>query len=121
MAQHLLFSEHMTSKEVHRPIAETYLGQAHIAGTGPEGRTCRECKFWCIKKWRKVDEDEYEQYSAPPGYYGKKHKTTPNELKKAKCNRPIMNKANRLVPHCAKACRLFEPSDHPLPERRPDK
>lgn len=44
MAQHLLFSEHMTAKEVHLPIAETYLGQAHIAGTGPEGRTCRECR-----------------------------------------------------------------------------
>jgi len=54
MAQHLLFSEHMTAKEVHRPIAETFLGQAHIAGTGPEGRTCRECRFWHAWKWRKL-------------------------------------------------------------------
>lgn len=54
MAQHLLFSEHMTAREVHKPIADTYLGQAHIAGTGPEGRTCRECRFWHAWKWRKL-------------------------------------------------------------------
>jgi hypothetical protein len=54
MAEHLLFSEHMTAKDVHRPIADTYLGQAHIAGTGPEGRTCRECRFWHAWKWRKL-------------------------------------------------------------------
>ena len=54
MAQHLLFSEHMTAKEIHRPIADTYLGQAHIAGTGPEGKTCRECRFWHAWKWRKL-------------------------------------------------------------------
>lgn len=54
MAQHLLFSEHLTAKEVHRPIAETFLGQAHIAGTGPEGRTCRECRFWHTWKWREL-------------------------------------------------------------------
>ena len=27
-------------------IAKTFLGQAHIAGTGPDGMTCRECTFW---------------------------------------------------------------------------
>lgn len=54
MAQHILFSEHLTAKEVHQPIAETFLGQAHIAGTGPEGRTCRECRFWHAWKWRKL-------------------------------------------------------------------
>lgn len=54
MAEHLLFSEHLTAKEVHRPIAETYLGQAHIAGTGPEGKTCRECIFWHVWKSKKL-------------------------------------------------------------------
>lgn len=120
MAQHLLFSEHMTAKEVHRPIAETFLGQAHIAGTGPEGKTCRECRFWHAWKWRKLVGGGKELIAADPGYFGKKHKLQPLGLKKAKCNRPILNKANRLIPHGAKACRLFEPAEHPLPARRPD-
>lgn len=111
MAQHLLFGEHMTANDVHRPIAETYLGQAHIAGTGPEGRTCRECKFWHGWKWQKLVGGK-ERIATDPGYFGKKHKLHPLGLKKAKCN--------RLIPHCAKACRLFEPAEHPLPERRPD-
>lgn len=115
MAQHLLFSEHLTAKEVHRPIAETYLGQAHIAGTGPEGKTCRECKFWCLKKFRKTPFGNYEEHFVYPGYFGKKHKSQAGEIKKAKCTRPIMNKANRLIPHDAKSCRLFEAADAPPP------
>ncbi|OCP36752.1 hypothetical protein [Ensifer sp. LC163] len=114
MAEHLLFSEHLTAKEVHRPIAETYLGQAHIAGTGPEGKTCRECIFWHIWKSRKVAGGSIEKVPADPGYYGKRHKKAPCELKKAFCNRPILNKANRLIPHSAKACRLFEAVEIPI-------
>lgn len=113
MAEHLLFSSNMTSSDAHRPIAETYLGQAHIAGTGPSGKTCRECRFWAIKKFRKIADGKYDEYLTNPGYFGKKHTTKPLEIKKAKCNRPIMNKANRLIPHKAKACRLFEQADNP--------
>lgn len=116
MAEHLLFSAHMTAGDVHQPIAETYLGQAHIAGTGPDGKTCRECRFWAIKKYRKISDGEYEECLTYPGYFGKKHETHPLEIKKAKCNRPILNKANRLIPHSAKACRLFEPADNPPPK-----
>jgi hypothetical protein len=61
---------------------------------------------------------QYERYAVPPGYFGAKHKTSPLEIKKAKCCRPIANKANRLIPHCAKACRLFEPADTVLPEKK---
>ena len=120
MAEHLLFSEHLTANEIHKPISETFLGQAHIAGTGPEGKTCRECRFWHAWKWRKLESGAYERFAVDPGYFGKKHKLTPLGLKKAKCNRPIMNKANRLVPHCAKACRLFEPSEAAPPIVRPE-
>jgi len=118
MADHLLFSEHMTAKEVHKPIAETYLGQAHIAGTGPEGKTCRECVFWCLKRFRKNPFGGYDEHMIQPGYFSKNHKLHPLEIKKAKCTRPIMNKANRLIPHSAKACRLFEPSDNPSPAKK---
>lgn len=117
MAEHLLFSEHLTAKDVHRPIAETYLGQAHIAGTGPEGKTCRECIFWHVWKSRKVSGGT-EKIPADPGYFGKRHAKTPSELKKARCNRPILNKANRLIPHTAKACRLFEAAEHVLPAKK---
>ena len=116
MAEHLLFSAHITSGDVHQPIAETYLGQAHIAGTGPSGKTCRECRFWAIKKYRKISDGEYEEYLSASGYFGKKHVANPLEIKKGKCNRPILNKANRLIPHKAKACRLFEQDDNPPPQ-----
>lgn len=112
MAEHLLFSEGLKPFPGHSAIHETFLGQAHIAGTGPEGKTCRECVFWCLKRWRKV-EYGYEEYRVAPGHFGKRHKKTPSELKKAKCNRPILNKANRLIPHHAKACRLFEQAENP--------
>lgn len=115
MPEHLLFSAHMTSKEVHQPIAETFLGQAHIAGTGPDGASCRECVFWCLIRHRKDPAGNYVETTEAPGYFGKKHTKSPLELKKARCTRPILNKANRLIPHHAKACRLFERSDRPLP------
>lgn len=64
----------------------------------------------------------YEEESILPGYFSKRHKKTPCELKKAKCYRPILNKANRLIPHHASACRLFEPSANPpAPKREPKK
>ncbi len=118
MAEHLLFSDHLTSKEVHRPIAETYLGQAHIAGTGPAGTTCRECKFWCLIKHRKDSFGNYQEHSVHPGYFSPKHAKAPGEAKKAKCNRPILNKAKRLIPHHAKSCRLFEAAEIVMPAKK---
>lgn len=115
MPAHLSFSEGMTQFESHKPIMQTYLGQAHIAGTGPQGKTCRECVFWHIEKYKKVADGEYERIAAEPGYFGKGHKKNPSELKKAKCHRPILNKANRLIPHHALACRLFEENETPPP------
>lgn len=118
MSLHLEFGKGLTGNEAHSAVAKTYLGQAHIAGTGPEGKTFRECVFWHIKKYRKISDGEYESYAVHPGYFGKSHKTTPCEVKKARCNRPIANKANRLIPHNAGACRLFEQEEHPLPAKR---
>ena len=112
MAEQLLFSEGLKPVAGHAAIAATFLGQAHIAGTGPAGATCRECVFWHLIKFRKVSDGVYDELHVPPGYFGKKHKTTPCEIKKAKCHRPIMNKANRQIPHHASACRLFERNDN---------
>lgn len=118
--EHLLFSEHMTAAPYDGPLRETFLGQAHIAGTGPEGTTCRECVFWHKKAWRKVPGGGYEEYVKAPEYFGKRHETAPNALKKHYCTRPILNKAKRLIPHDAKSCRLFEPANNPPPARKPE-
>lgn len=110
--EHLLFSDHLTAADFDHPIRETYLGQAHIAGTGPEGRTCRECRFW--HAWKNKNNSPFSEKPptpTPPGYFKKSHKENPYGLKKAKCNRPIANKPKKTIPHFAKACRLFEPGD----------
>lgn len=117
MGTHLLFSEHLTPAPYDGPIRETFLGQAHIAGTGPESRTCRECVFWHQWKFCK-SKDDY--VPCDPGFNGKRHATAPLEPKKAYCNRPILNKAKRLIPHTARACRLFEEAEKPVPARRPE-
>ena len=118
MPEHLVFSEHLTGAPFDSPIRETYLGQAHIAGTGPAGTTCRECIFWDLRAMRKIAGGGYQEYSKPYEYFGARHQKTPCELKKRKCLRPIANKASRLIPHHAKSCRLFEPADNPPPARK---
>lgn len=115
--EHLLFSDHLTEAKFDTPIRETYLGQAHIAGTGPQGKTCRECEHWHQWKYSKAKED---YVPCPSGYNGKRHKTAPLEPKKAYCNRPTLNKAKRLIPHHAKSCRLFVAADHPMAAKRPE-
>lgn len=50
MAAHLSITPHLTAADFDCPISNTFLGQAHIAGTGPQGTTCRECKLWGKKK-----------------------------------------------------------------------
>ncbi|RVD44640.1 hypothetical protein EN742_01610 [Mesorhizobium sp. M4A.F.Ca.ET.020.02.1.1] len=116
MPEHLEFGANLTAGAHDAAIRATYLGQAHIAGTGPQGATCRECVFW--HKWKAATGGG--KLPSPPGYFSKRHKASPNALKKALCTRPILNKANRLIPHDASACRLFERADHPLPAVRPE-
>lgn len=119
--EHLKFSEHLTAADCDQAIRETYIGQAHIAGTGPAGTTCRECRFWHKWEYVGVKDGVYvnDYVPCPPGFYSKRHSEHPNEVKKAYCNRPILNKAWRLIPHTAKSCRLFEPAADPVPAKRP--
>lgn len=46
MPDHLEFGRFLTTSETDHAIRRTFLGQAHIAGTGPAGKTCRECAFF---------------------------------------------------------------------------
>ncbi|MDH7790710.1 hypothetical protein [Ochrobactrum sp. AN78] len=115
MADHIIMNEHLTKAGFDGAVSKTYLGQAHFAGTGPTGKTCRECIFWHQWKWKKPANGKYERVSCSPDRYGKAHRIHAGEPKKARCNRPIANKANRLIPHFAEACRLFEPGNNIMP------
>lgn len=115
MAEHIKINDRLTSADHDGAIRETYLGQAHIAGTGPNGKTCRECAHWYVEKYNPFEE---RHVASHPGYYGPTHTTRPLEAKNARCNRPILNKANKRIPHHARACRLFQQAENPLPAKR---
>lgn len=116
MPDHIKINEHLKSAPHDAALLRTFIGQAHIAGTGPAGTTCRECVHW--HKWEKVKTPHgLVEQPCEPGYNSERFTKDPLGLKRAKCNRPIMNKANRLIPHSAASCRFFEPSDRPLPPR----
>lgn len=104
-----LFTEHLTMPEHVALLRDTALGQAHIAGTGPEGKTCRECA-----KWFNVNRagDRVDHMYTAPG-------EDLVEVRPALCHHPIANKAYRRVPHDAKACRFFKQEDEPPVARRP--
>lgn len=87
------------------PLQATHLGQAHIAGTGPAGATCRECVHYG---------DDQAQW--PDFYEGGK---SGGALKQGRCLYPITGKAARKFPHTARACRFFERNDSPPPTSKP--
>lgn len=84
-------------------IEQTHLGQAHFAGTGPTGKTCRECSKWGLMTKAGV---------VHPGYTVKPEDGA-HPIKQARCHHPMPHKARRRFPHDALACRLFEQSDNP--------
>lgn len=78
-----------------RQIAQSYEGQAHFAGTGPDGEICRNCAFW-----------------AP---FGHSHYATRGTLKPQPCAKfkHLTGKLGPDVPHDARACRHFERNPKP--------
>jgi len=73
--------------------ANTPPGMAFWAGTGPAGRTCRECSFY--------------QFN---GYKSKKGGITGGVLKLGICNKylSMMLRAGSKVPHETPSCKYFE-------------
>ncbi len=105
---HVEVSPKLKEDAAHLAIAATHVGQAHIAGTGPAGRTCEQCAFWHL--WKKVKVgDEVREVPADAGRFSARHKDRPGERKDALCNKPILNKARRKIPASAVACRFFDP------------
>lgn len=99
------------NEELHRTrhdnrFAMTHLGQAHLAGTGPKGKTCRECVYWGRK---------LEGGVVPPQY-----SSTKKTLNQGGCHYSIPGKSSRTFPHYAGACRFFEQHDAPPPVTDPE-
>lgn len=102
MADHLEPNPHMTRLHEHNPIMATFIGQAHIAGTGPECTTCSQCKFWGIPK----TEGRVRVINSP-GHYALSNKKQPGAFKKGGCHYAIRHKSNRRFFHFAQSCRFF--------------
>lgn len=84
-----------------RQRAMTWPGQAHFAGTGPHGKTCRQCEYW---SGCGVESGYHPQFGKFRG-----------ELKKRPCERhaALMNKVGPGVPHDAPACKHFVENTSP--------
>ena len=103
-----IMTANLTKEPNHAGLAETYLGMANIAGTGPKGKTCRECVHWCRDLPMRTGDTQRRKGHLHLGWI-----TNHGELRRAYCNYPIAGKAHNLYPHKAKACSLFEQSENP--------
>lgn len=84
--------------------AGTHVGQAHFAGSGPMGRTCRECVNWVWSS--KVD--GWSKFDGPRPARCAKYKG-------------LMREWGRKVPHGAYSCKYFELRDSEVPLVKPEK
>lgn len=83
----LKFDQHLKSDENSVMASKTHAGMAYFAGTGPVGKTCRECAEWLGGEYKKSD----------------------RQLKLAACLRGT----GKTFPHTAPACKYFEQSPNP--------
>lgn len=87
-------------------VAQTYGGMANFAGTGPFGKTCRECLGWC-RGAEKFVRDEIKDGGG---------------LRPRRCltfSRLMQGLEGAGVPHDAKACRHFTEAANPPPVEAP--
>lgn len=99
--------EHLTTEPGHERFQDTFIGMAHIAGTGPEGSACCECK-----RFGDVDGKPVKRYGFRKGT------KTPGELYPGYCHRFVHGKRFQMFPGDAKSCSLFERSTHPRKFRK---
>lgn len=97
-------SEFLTKAPVDRMRARTHDGQAHWGGTGPDGKTCRECASW-----------EGGEYRATTTMGG-------GALKPARCAvfRHLTGQEGKAFPHTARACKHFQQAGNPPSVTRRD-
>lgn len=77
-------------------------GMAHLAGSGPAGRVCRECTRFYFEKGK-------------PEYWAASNKVCGNTLKPARCSkfREMTKVKGAKFPAETPACKYFEQSDSP--------
>ena len=82
----------MFDKESERGFARTPEGMAHWAGSGPKGKSCRECKHY-------TNEGRYSQNGKFPGY-----------LKPGRCRKyaTFMRRRGPKFPVRTASCKHFE-------------
>ena len=85
MAAHVPVDQHLHAAGFEDRIAETYLGQAHFAGSGPDGTACRNCQHW------QREEEDFDRAKAREAY----------------CEYPIPGKRRRMIPASAGSCRFY--------------
>lgn len=95
----MLFNKH--NQSLHKDGCEarfeqTHFGMAHLAGTGPKGKTCRECSHYRV--------------NMKSGNY-----KVSGELKNGRCTLGLPGQSSRTFPHVAQSCRFFEQEANPLP------
>lgn len=94
------------SPDVAASIQQTYGGMAHFAGTGPDGRTCRECAGW-RRNAAKFARDEIKDGG---GLLPRRCRTF---------RKPMGGLDGAVVPHMASACRHFCEAANPPPVEPP--
>ena len=100
-----LINRHLTTDDNQARLAATFVGQAHIACTGPEGATCRECTYWgSLNKKGDV---------VPPKHHPNDMTGDARRLKNSGCHYPICNKPKKRFPPEAGACRFFDRNPEP--------
>jgi len=92
-------SDHLTESTHDRAARATFPGMAHFAGSGPRGRTCRECIFWAHQK---------NDYRSKNGKYG-------GLIKPAPCRKyqTFMRDQGGAIPDDAAACKYFDENSAP--------
>ena len=99
----LKLDPHLTANSATDKARFTHQGQAHFGGTGPKGKTCRECIHWCTFP------------GLMPAYYGRQRGF---EVKGQACREfgRLMQREGPAVPHDAPSCKHFQLSDDPPPQ-----
>jgi hypothetical protein len=105
MSKLLKLDRHLTQDAFGHLALSTYEGMAHFAGTGPAGKTCRMCKFWCPPA------------GARTHLYGSQSSKNGTRLKSHSClkHRQLGGTSKEGVPPETSACKYFESAPNPPP------
>lgn len=100
-------STHIFDNVTPDAVRRTVAGMAHWAGTGPQGKTCRQCVHWTGGKYRYGPHSgNHQPYELKPGKCGQYKRLTGRQVKAEK------------IAHSTRACRHFAENANPPPITR---